>query len=29
MIYILLIIAGWEILKWGVRKIFDKIVNDD
>jgi len=29
MIYILLIIAGWEILKWGVGKIADKFLNDD
>ena len=29
MVYILLIIAGWEILKWGVGKVADKFLNDD
>jgi hypothetical protein len=29
MIYILLIIVWWEILKWGVGKILDKFLNDD
>jgi len=29
MIKIILIIVVWEIVKWGVNKIFDKIVNND
>jgi hypothetical protein len=29
MIKIILIIVVWEIVKWVVNKIFNKIVNDD
>lgn len=27
--HILLTIMAWEIVKWCVRKVFDKIVNND
>jgi len=29
MMVIILTIIIWEIVKWGVRKVFDKIVNND
>jgi len=29
MVYILIIITGWEILKWGVGKIADNFLNND